>query len=86
MERWLDRRRAEEAYVDQQLVTRAAWEAAHLQPLYPDWSAAQLRALVLSVALVALRATLSGDAYQALHRRFCADRDRFINRLVARGV
>jgi hypothetical protein len=78
--------RAEAADADQQLITRAAWEAARLAPLCPDWPLDKLRTLVFSVALVALKGTLSRDAYAALRRRYHAEHAWFIGRLAALGV
>ena len=82
----LGRPRMEAAHVDEQLVTRAAWEAARLAPVAEEWPLDELRALVFSAALVALKATLSREAYEALRRRYHADHAWFFQRLAALGV
>jgi hypothetical protein len=84
--RRLDRPWVEAAHADEQLVVRAAWEAARLAPAAAGWPPDGLRALVFSVALLALKATLTAEAYEALRARFHADRPRFAARLAARGV
>jgi hypothetical protein len=81
-----DRGLAEAAHADQQLVVRAAWEAARLGPATAGWPLDHLRTLVFSVALLALKATLTDEAYAALRARFHANRSRFVARLAARGV
>ena len=84
--RRFDRPRVEADYADEQLVVRAAWEAARLAPATAGWPPDGLRALVFSIALLALKATLTAEAYEALRARFHADRPRFVARLAARGV
>jgi hypothetical protein len=81
-----DRRQADAAHADYQLVVRAAWEAARLAPASRDWRTDDLRALVFSAALLALRATLTPEAYDALRERYHVERPRFLARLAALGV
>jgi hypothetical protein len=85
-DRPLDRLHAEHAAADEHLVARAAWEAARLTTVFPDWPPDDLCAFVYSVALLALRSTLSADAHAALRTRYHANRDWFVAGLVARGI
>ena len=84
-----DAHHAADPYTDHQLVARAAWEAARLPPgpcdPPTDPPTDRCRAVVFGAALEALRATLGGDAFAALRRRYDANHHWFVERLAARG-
>ena len=80
------RLRAANAYVDQQLVVQAAWEAPRAAAPALGPPGEPRRSHLFRTALRALRSTLSVDAHAALRGRYDADRPGFSARLAALGA